>query len=159
MEFTTKDSGEREQFGSGMVRDTQANKLRYDLALDGPLMWEVLRQSYSEKENLILTAQRWYEYGGLNFAVAVVQMIGTKERDILDRYAQLMMRGAVKYAEKNWMKASGEAELARFKSSFCRHFKQYIFGDTDEDHAAAIVFNLNGAEYVKGKLNEANIPF
>ncbi len=30
-DFATKDSGERETFGSGAVRDTQANKPRYDL--------------------------------------------------------------------------------------------------------------------------------
>lgn len=30
-EFVTKDSGERQQFSTGMVRDTSANKIRYDL--------------------------------------------------------------------------------------------------------------------------------
>lgn len=35
--FTTKDSGEREKFPSGMVRDTQNGKPRYDLIPVGPL--------------------------------------------------------------------------------------------------------------------------
>ncbi len=30
-EFITKDSGQREEFSTGMVRDTSANKIRYDL--------------------------------------------------------------------------------------------------------------------------------
>lgn len=30
-EFTTKDSGNREEFSTGMVRDTSLNKIRYDL--------------------------------------------------------------------------------------------------------------------------------
>jgi len=32
-----KDSGKREEFISGMVRDTEEGKIRYDLALDGPM--------------------------------------------------------------------------------------------------------------------------
>jgi hypothetical protein len=30
-EFITKDSGERQEFSTGMVRDTSTNKIRYDL--------------------------------------------------------------------------------------------------------------------------------
>ncbi len=72
---------------------------------------------------------------------------------LFKRYAELMSRGAVKYAKRNWMKAAGEEELARFRESALRHFLQWYWGATDEDHAAAVVFNLNGAEYVKGKLS------
>jgi len=71
---------------------------------------------------------------------------------MLERWAGLMTRGAEKYEADNWMKAEGEAELARFRASAFRHFMQWWNGDTDEDHAAAVVFNLNGAEYVKDKL-------
>ena len=35
--FKVKDSGERRVFDSGMVRDTDAGKTRYDLVFDGPL--------------------------------------------------------------------------------------------------------------------------
>jgi len=35
--FVTKDSGVREEFSTGMVRDTQENKPRYDLIPTGPL--------------------------------------------------------------------------------------------------------------------------
>lgn len=105
--FKTKDSGERQQFESGMQRDVQTGKVRYDLALDGPLF---------------------------------------------QRYAELMTRGAEKYSARNWMKAAGDEELERFRASAVRHFIQWYKGDTDEDHAAAVVFNLNGAEYVKEKM-------
>lgn len=37
MEFTTKDSGKREEFPTGMVRDTQDDKPRYDL-VDGAFL-------------------------------------------------------------------------------------------------------------------------
>jgi len=36
-EFVTKDSGEREDFPSGMKRDSQDDKPRYDLIPTGPL--------------------------------------------------------------------------------------------------------------------------
>lgn len=102
--FTTKDSGKREQFTSGMVRDTQDGKTNFALVFSGPM---------------------------------------------LERWAALLTRGAVKYERDNWMKASGTPELQRFQESAARHFAQWMRGDNDEDHAAAVVFNLNGAEYVK----------
>jgi len=37
MKFTTKDSGEREEYASGMVRDTMKGKPRYDLIPLKPL--------------------------------------------------------------------------------------------------------------------------
>jgi hypothetical protein len=55
-----------------------------------------------------------------------------------------------KYEPRNWMKATGPAELQRFRASALRHLLQWLRGDRDEDHAAAVMFNLNGAEYVKG---------
>lgn len=104
--FETKDSGERQSFSTGMVRDIQTNKPRYDL-LDMPM---------------------------------------------LKRWAELMARGAIKYGENNWRKAATQEELDRFKASFLRHAIQYFNGDTDEDHGAACMFNIAGAEYVKAKL-------
>ena len=76
---------------------------------------------------------------------------------ILERLAIHVTKGAVKYPDvkpgvPNWTLASGPEELQRFRESACRHFVQWLHGDMDEDHAAAVVFNINGAEYVKDKL-------
>lgn len=68
-------------------------------------------------------------------------------------YTHLSKAAMGKYEKRNWMKASGEAELERFMISALRHFLQWQRGDVDEDHAAAVFFNINGAEYVKSKLN------
>lgn len=106
MNWLTKDSGKRQEYSTGMKRDVQTNKPRYDL-LDMPM---------------------------------------------LKRWAELMSRGAEKYGEENWRLASTEEELKRFKASFLRHAFQYFNGDTDEDHAAACMFNIAGAEMVKAKL-------
>jgi hypothetical protein len=70
---------------------------------------------------------------------------------MFERWAAHLTKGAVKYEKRNWMKADGSEEYARFKESAFRHFLQWYRGDTDEDHAAAVFFNVNGAEYVKAK--------
>jgi hypothetical protein len=111
-EFTTKDSGERHTFSSGMNRDVTTGKTRWDLVADGPM---------------------------------------------LRRWADLMTRGAVKYDARNWMRANGEEEYARFRESAFRHFIQWYMGETDEDHGAATMFNINGAEFVKAKIEAAKV--
>ena len=73
---------------------------------------------------------------------------------LFKRWAELMDRGAKKYDKRNWMRAASEEELARFKESALRHFVQWWWGETDEDHAAATVFNINGALYVEQRLNQ-----
>lgn len=110
-EFVTKDSGERQTFATGMVRDSGLKTLRPDLVDQGML-------------------QRWSE---------------------------LMGRGAVKYGERNWEKAATQAELDRFLASASRHFFQWFNGQNpEEDHAAAVFFNIAGAEYVKRRLSAAS---
>lgn len=110
MGFVTKDSGERQEFSTGMKRDVQTDKPRYDLIGSG-----------------------W---------------------DLIKRWAELVGRGAVKYGELNFEKAATEEEMNRFKSSAMRHMVQWFRGETDEDHAAAVCFNLAGAEMVTKKLKE-----
>lgn len=80
----------------------------------------------------------------------------TKEDNMLYRWAMLMRRGAVKYGERNWELACTEEELERFKGSALRHMMQWLNGwDSEEDHAAAVMFNLQCAEYVKRRLKDA----
>lgn len=69
---------------------------------------------------------------------------------MIDRWAEHLTKGALKYDARNWMKARGEAEMSRFRSSAARHFAQWMRSIEDEDHAAAVYFNINGFEYVKG---------
>ena len=75
---------------------------------------------------------------------------------LLYRWAMLMERGMTKYGLRNWEKANSVEELERFKSSAFRHFMQWISGEIDEDHAAAILFNLNAVEYLKQKMEVEN---
>jgi dATP/dGTP diphosphohydrolase, N-terminal len=73
---------------------------------------------------------------------------------MLERWAQHLTKGAAKYSKRNWMKAEGQEELERFRESAMRHFLQWIKGETDEDHAAAVMFNINGFEYVRGRMQD-----
>lgn len=118
MGFVTKDSGERVEFGSGMRRDTQEGKPRFDLLFPK----------------------------GVPF-----------DEQFMTRVAALMARGAVKYGDRNWELADGQAELDRFVASAARHFHQWLAQrlgapEDGEDHAAAVAFNLMGTEFVRWKL-------
>lgn len=75
------------------------------------------------------------------------------EHQMLTRFAALMGRGAEKYADRNWELFSDKEALDRAKSSAFRHFVQWFNGETDEDHAAAVYFNIMAAEYVAGVLD------
>ena len=109
--YVTKDSGKRQNYKSGMRRDLQDGKPRYDLLI----------------------------------------AIGHKN-NMLKRWAELMERGMNKYGYRNWEKAESEEEMLRFKASAFRHLIQWFTNeDTEEDHAAAILFNVNAYEFVKEK--------
>jgi hypothetical protein len=75
---------------------------------------------------------------------------------MLPRWADQLTKGAVKYEARNWMKADGDGEYERFRESAFRHFMQWYLGETDEDHAAAVYFNINGAEFVKSKIGQSS---
>jgi hypothetical protein len=73
---------------------------------------------------------------------------------MFERLAILLTNAAkTKYSKRNWLKASSTEELERFKESAFRHFYQWFSGQVDEDHAAAVIFNINGYEYTKNKLS------
>lgn len=78
---------------------------------------------------------------------------------MFERWAKHLTDGAVKYSAKNWMGAHTKEEYERFRESAIRHFIQFLNGDTDEDHAAAVLFNINGMEYVKEKMAGEAINF
>lgn len=116
--WETKDSGVRAEYQSGMVRDSQEGKPRFDLI-------SPLEVPY--------------------------------EKQLLTRWASLMARGAVKYGDRNWEKGNGTEELERARASAFRHFLQWYFGEVDEDHAAAVLFNIQAAIFFETKLKNGSI--
>ena len=113
--FVTKDSGQRQDYPSGMRRDLQDGKARFDLIFPDGV-------PYSDQ--------------------------------LLTRFAELLERGAAKYGENNWQLANSEEELKRFRASGLRHMIQWACGETDEDHATAVIFNLMAYENTKRKLSD-----
>lgn len=80
---------------------------------------------------------------------------------LVGRLGRHLTTAAAKYPDvapgtPNWTLAAGPAELHRFRDSAARHFWQWMCGETDEDHFAATVFNMNGAEYVRERLRQAD---
>jgi len=117
--FTIKDSGARQEFDGGMVRDTTEGKINYLSVRFGPML------------------KRWAEH---------------------------LTKGREKYPDvepgvPNWTLAQGEAEYIRATESAARHFEQWLSGDRDEDHAAAVFFNINLAEYVRNRMLDAEMGF
>lgn len=109
--FEIKDSGQRQEFAGGMVRDTTEGKVNFLNVRIGPML------------------RRWAEH---------------------------LTKGRQKYPDPepgvpNWTLAEGVEEFLRAKESAARHFEQWLAGDRDEDHAAAVFFNINLAEYVLDK--------
>lgn len=71
-------------------------------------------------------------------------LISAKARQ---RWGDLMGRGAEKYGARNWelgMPAS------RFLESAYRHLLNYELGDRDEDHLAAVLFNIGAMIHFEG---------
>lgn len=99
--YETKDSGDRQEFGNGSVRDTNSRKPRPDL----------------------------------------ISTRGTL------RHAELMARGAEKYGDRNWELGQ---PVSRFLESLERHLLSYKLGRRDEDHLAAIRFNVDGVMHFEG---------
>lgn len=77
----------------------------------------------------------------------------TIDLPMLERWAQHMTANVADKGHNNWRLAAEEADRQRFVQSAWRHFLAWA-GDTDdgEDHAAALIFNVAGAEYVASKL-------
>ena len=72
---------------------------------------------------------------------------------VLKDLAFLLARGAEKYDDNNWKSANDVKALTSFKASAWRHFVQYMEGEQDEAHHAAIMFNISAIEYLKDKLD------
>lgn len=68
------------------------------------------------------------------------------------RLARHMSAGAKKYGRDNWKLGRSLKEYEDFKDSAFRHFLQWLNDETDEDHMAAVAFNMWAAEHVKENL-------
>ncbi|MEM2990224.1 MAG: DUF5664 domain-containing protein [Halobacteria archaeon] len=82
-----------------------------------------------------------------------------RDGPMLERWARHLTKGAKKYSARNWMKACDLEALERGKESAARHFEQWLKGMQDEDHAAAVFFNINLVEYILENLEGRQLCF
>ena len=66
----------------------------------------------------------------------------------LTRYADHMKLGEIKHGRANWMK--GGYPKDEYLQSALRHLLRLQAGDTDEDHCAAVIFNMFGYMHEEG---------
>ena len=166
-----------DEFSSGAHRDSQEGKPRFDLIDAGWIIavwenWEALDSARPTKRDVyeaftnrqLLGAachllQHEYpntdECDRLLFSgYSTVYITGVRGLVIssdmpykgLERLAMLLHRGAIKYGANNWRRGM---PLWRTRASLHRHFWAWDDGDTNEDHFAAILFNLMVLFYTK----------
>lgn len=127
-EFVVKDSGAREQFDSGMVRDTATGKMRPDLVRDGPMFmrWVMLLTKGAVK----YAARNWMK---------------AKGQDEFDRFLESTDRHYTIWYM--WRRYGINIENP----------DNWTREPLSEDHAAATIFNMNGVEYTADEM-AANVP-
>ena len=157
---TIKDSGNRTKFETGAVRDIQQGKGRFDLVpLD--VMSEVFAVEFAAQfhkssiEDVLKSIadfqitgnERWLCIAITYYSQAVHVSIPTLMLDV----ARHFENGALKYGEHNWEKG---IPVSRYIDSAVRHLMKDLAGETDEDHAAAFVWNCMCAAWTMEHLPE-----
>ena len=155
------DSGNRAEFETGAVRDIQQGKGRFDLMpLDimKDLLWTYEHGNYevsgmaSDVIAYINNAKIDSSSSRLSQAVCCYAIATRKDifALMLD-VARHFENGALKYGERNWQKG---IPISRYIDSALRHLMKDLAGETDEDHAAAFVWNCMCAAWTMEHLPE-----
>jgi hypothetical protein len=115
-DYTTLDSGNRDQFNTGAVRDTQEGKPRYDL-IPVQFLKELALHVQDEPD-------------------ARLDLVPVEP---LLRLAAIYGRGSKKYGDNNYKLG---IPLKRVYASLLRHVFQWAEGDRKEDHLMQAAWNL-----------------
>lgn len=144
---TIKDSGNRTEFETGAVRDIQQGKGRFDLMpLD--IMSEVFAVEFADEfeESSIADILKSIAYfrrtGNIRWLCIAIahysQAVHVDLPKLMLDVAKHFENGALKYGEHNWEKG---IPVSRYIDSAVRHLMKDCACETDEDHAAAFVWN------------------
>ena len=137
-----KDSGARQEFATGAVRDISEGKGRCDL-----LPLDVVAMLMPQEAQPIFAAiERFKENKDvteLTYAINMfAELLQTDIFTLMIEASKHYEDGARKYAENNWKKG---IVLHSFLDSGVRHLFQHLRGDVDEPHHRAFVWNMLGA--------------
>lgn len=132
-----KDSGAREEFETGAVRDTQEGKGRCDL-----LPLDCLPGKYTD-DPILLSIERFQRDGNpVSIENAISYFVTLAFKNVETGILELACHyedGAKKYSENNWKLGQ---PVSRYISSAVRHYLKYCRGDMDERHDRAVLWNL-----------------
>ena len=138
----TKSSGKMTNYETGARRDVDESKPSFD----------------------DIELYEWEIFGGLPFNIeseedfefevnesSDIEFMGSYAKE---RFQALMIRGAEKYGLGNWELGM---PLDRYFNSALRHLVQWRFGDTTEDHLAAVIFNVMGAIETEKRIKDGEL--
>ena len=145
---TIKDSGNRTKFATGAVRDIQPGKGRFDLMpLDAVenLLWAYERGTSAASGMISEVIEYINNFKKNGISGSLLQAVCCYARATRKDIFALMLdvakhfeNGALKYGERNWQKG---IPIGRYIDSALRHLMKDLAGETDEDHAAAFIWN------------------
>lgn len=160
---TIKDSGNRTEFETGAVRDIQQGKGRFDLMpLDimADLFWSHRHSTAKELvtiSDIVANIDRFGRTGLSRYLMEAVDGYASMTKKDIFRLmldvARHFENGALKYGEHNWQKG---IPISRYIDSALRHLMKDLAGETDEDHAAAFVWNCMCAAWTMEHKPEMN---
>ena len=174
-----KDSGKRQEFSTGSVRDTDEGKGTPNLVAweaflkvkdykksviypkilaDGEtliskvetLLWRYSRFCYEKEENFLILL-RAIDLTCLCIAETENYTYTAAYKRLAEHYAN----GAKKYNKNNWRKGQ---YVSRYFDSAMRHLWAALEGKKDEDHLAALLWNLIAIVQTKIDVDKGILP-
>lgn len=140
-----KDSGKRQVFEAGAMRDSADGKPKYHLL--PPCAWSALSNRYGcFVEEFLMTSDETHMRALLD---ALLADFGC------DRLVAWLEKGAVKYESFNWAKGM---PITRCLDSLGRHLRDLSAGKDDEDHAAAAMCNVSFILHYIDAMNIGLLP-
>lgn len=157
---TIKDSGTRQEFPTGAVRDIQKGKGRCDLLpLDVVSDFYMLKCGRGNSHHMVFGCLYMFVETSdcIHLQTAVDIAANAMFHDSATMLLEVSMHfeeGAEKYGENNWQKG---LPVKCYINSAVRHYLKWLRGDTDERHDRAFCWNILCAIWTckhKPELNE-----
>lgn len=143
-----KDSGNRQTFESGAVRDVEDFKGRCDLLPLGVIgdiydsnlgVGDTTGEVFYCISEYQKTGNTEWLYGALSAFLSIPEAPFDGWADMWLEVSIHFEEGAKKYGEYNWQKG---IPTSRYINSAVRHYLKWLRGDTDEPHHRAFVWNI-----------------
>lgn len=157
---TIKDSGTRQEFPTGAVRDIQKGKGRCDL-LPLDVVSDMYRVDFGTEEPAAIIFDRLHRFTGdgevshlFNTLVDFIPVAFGSWSNMLLEVSMHFEEGAEKYGENNWQKG---LPVKCYINSAVRHYLKFLREDSDERHDRAFCWNILCAIWTckhKPELNE-----